>query len=765
MDHCVMDGQDSRDVPARRLARSVWDNFIGRAVVEENGPERPAGRVSVFMDAEAMKEKVRANLHRRQRDIGTYYKSTGIWPWIATHPVFEKITLTVIALNAVWIGVETDWNGARYLLEAEVPFQIGEQFFCIYFALEWAIRFNSFQKVKFMFYNTWFLFDAFLVFFMILETWVLSAAILITGSQGDCFGNASILRILRLVRLTRMARMAHILRSTPELMILIKGLVTATRSVSFTLILLVALLYVFAIAFTVLTEQTPVGYAYFSTVAASMYALLLHGTLMDDLGAPLRKLAQEHYILGALYLLFVLFATVCITNMLIGVLCEVVTTVASIERETLMVNFVKEKMTGLLQQLDQDGNGTISKSEFGAVLDNREIVRALDEIGVEVEDLADLTDVIFSGDEEDDRDLTFGEFMEMIIQFRGQNTCKVRDLIDFHKSFKGLLEKTNAEITQLKIMIPKLLKMIPDKDRKCRNKGARRCREKRRGAIAGKPKASNGEPGEESSSDSDGNDVVDDCQSSNAAEVISRKLLLEPPEPSGLPVPCVLASSVSAQNGSSKTHPQIEVRLARAVLVNNIESHSQKRLGVDVGLPVLGNTNSQLSNCYRWTSNGSDSREPDAADCSRDRCPNASMLDLNICSDSFSSITRPAIGDPQVKSFDMRSGCCTVSLRGGGLLEPGVAPSCHNLRLNTKFDISKTVSVPVSGSALEEMSKFKVARCTLPDSLRKKLSRFSLPNSAIFEESSFSNVVFCDANGQHERNQHPRNPKSKTARR
>merc|ERR1712187_464179 len=93
---------------------------------------------------------------------------------------------------------------------------------------------------------------------MILETWVMNIVLHLFLDAGDSrngpLGNAEILKIIRLVRLTRMARMARLLRALPELIILIKGIAVAMRSVIFTLILLVILLYLFAIVFTQLAS-------------------------------------------------------------------------------------------------------------------------------------------------------------------------------------------------------------------------------------------------------------------------------------------------------------------------------------------------------------------------------------------------------------------------------------------------------------------------------------------------------------------------------
>merc|ERR1719261_2053866 len=102
-----------------------------------------------------------------------------------------------------------------------------------------------------------------------------------SGHSSDGMGDVSILRLLRLVRLTRMARMVRLLRAMPELMILIKGMVVAMRSVFFTLCLLAVIIYLFSIAFRQLTDGLAVGDRYFRTVPDAMASLLLRGTLPD----------------------------------------------------------------------------------------------------------------------------------------------------------------------------------------------------------------------------------------------------------------------------------------------------------------------------------------------------------------------------------------------------------------------------------------------------------------------------------------------------
>merc|ERR1712241_814026 len=145
--------------------------------------------------------------------------------------------------------------------------------------------------------------------------------------------------------------------------------------------------------------------------------------------------------------------------MLIGVLCAVVTAVAAAEKEKILVTYVKSKLMSVLLRLDEDGNGTISKEEFDQLVHIPDAVRALEELGVDVQNLVSLADHLFEcdehphqdhGDNEDVHDLavsgegdegksmTFADFLEMVIRLRADNTPSVADIVELRKLiFKG----------------------------------------------------------------------------------------------------------------------------------------------------------------------------------------------------------------------------------------------------------------------------------------------------------------------------------------
>jgi hypothetical protein len=267
--HAYSDDDNDSDT-GRKSARAMKGSQQNRKLRGSNArksvfgapPEGHEGPKAVFADANAMKEKVRMAVMVQEYNVCDFYWETGICQVIARSHVFEYFTLAVIAFNALWISIDTDNNEALTLADASPVFQIAENAFCVYFSFEWFVRFCSFREKRNCLKDAWFVFDSALVTLMVGETWVMNLILLFAaggGASGGAMGNTSVLKLFRLVLLTRMARMAKLLRAIPELIILIKGIAVASRSVVFTLMLLGVILYFFAIVFRQLTDDTELG--------------------------------------------------------------------------------------------------------------------------------------------------------------------------------------------------------------------------------------------------------------------------------------------------------------------------------------------------------------------------------------------------------------------------------------------------------------------------------------------------------------------------
>jgi len=413
----------------------------------------------MIANSDIMKQRVREALRKPEYNVANFYHETGIWRSIATNPVFENLTLMVISINALWIAIDTDGNPASTLLDAQPIFQVAEHLFCWYFSFEWYVRFSSFRRKQDGLKDGWFVFDSCLVFMMVAETWVMTSILMLGSGGGSGMGGASILRLFRLLRLSRLARM---LRSMPELMILIKGMLAASRSVFFTMCLLVILLYLFAIMLRQLTDGTPVGDAFFYSVPASMYKLLIEGVFLDNLGDTAETIAATSPVYAAVFFVFVVCAALMVMNMLIGVLCEVVSAVAATEKEDMDVHALKTKLADVMGRLDTNNNGTLSEKEFVQLVSEPTAVLLLDEVGVDPIALIDMAPSIFEEEEEEDeaeadvdeedgtskppKEIDFSSFMKIVLDLRGSNSASLKDLRELKNDLVTEMENLKVSL-------------------------------------------------------------------------------------------------------------------------------------------------------------------------------------------------------------------------------------------------------------------------------------------------------------------------------
>lgn len=469
-DEDLKKGQSDKD--GGKLAQSKNFSENAREAVKQGKKDKlesqSKGKTgAVFADATEMKAKIRDAVNKKQYSVTDYYYETGKCQEIARSVYFEHITLGVISLNALWIAIDTDLNHSDLLLHADPPFIVAENFFCFYFTGEWLIRFLSFRNKLNGLKDFWFVFDSAMCFMMVMETWVMTLAIGLTNSTStETPFDPAVLKLFRLMRLSRMARMARLLKAMPELMILIKGMAVAMRSVMFTLCLLTIITYIFAITIRQLTRDTDTGELYFASVPTSMFSLLMNGILPDqsaivyDCANDASTPVGSRIINALIMMLFILLGSLTVMNMLVGVLVEVVSVVSNVEKEGLIVNFVRNRLQQLIvEEVDGDNDDKISKREFQSLLVNAKAALVLEEVGVDVVGLVDFQDHIFK----DTDDISFASFMDLVLQLRGTNTATVRDIVELRKFFADQISNVASAVDKVQTQQKAIQSLPPAK--------------------------------------------------------------------------------------------------------------------------------------------------------------------------------------------------------------------------------------------------------------------------------------------------------------
>lgn len=404
------------------------DKGVSPRTLTPREPEHVTKYHAIFPNPDQIKKKLRGTLKRNEYMVENLYHDVGWWQFIAKSGTFQNFTMVVIALNSLWIAVDTDMNKADLLVDAKPVFQVVENAFCVFFSLELFTRFMAFRNSRDAFRDAWFTFDFVLVALMVWETWIGTAMVLLTSSRGHGSKHTTIFRCFRLFRLLRASRVARLLKFFPELMLLIQAMISAMRAVGGTVALLVTIIYIFAILFTQLMAGTGAEQGCFESVPRSMNCLMGLGVFPDQ-KAKLNDMLGFSWLYFSLLLVYLTLATLTVMNLLIGVLCEVVDTVAQVERETMTVSYVKGKLSQVVHLIDVNGDANINRDEYRKLLDHKEACLILDEVGIDVYALVKFADQIFGRNEE----ISFDSFIEKVFQFKGDKTATVKDIVDMRK--------------------------------------------------------------------------------------------------------------------------------------------------------------------------------------------------------------------------------------------------------------------------------------------------------------------------------------------
>ena len=100
----------------------------------------------------------------------------------------------------------------------------------------------------------------------------------------------------------------------------------------------------------------------------------MESSTLNSLNIVLKKRYSTNIPLpGLLWLLFILFASYIVMGLLVGVLVETVSTVATLEREQLDIDFAQKVLWEMIDKggADEDGDNRISETEYVNLLSRR----------------------------------------------------------------------------------------------------------------------------------------------------------------------------------------------------------------------------------------------------------------------------------------------------------------------------------------------------------------------------------------------------------
>jgi len=296
----------------------------------------------------------------------------------------------------VTIGLQTDHMAREVTIVIPRTYVIFDKIFCFMFAIELLCRMlaygrNFFKEAGLM----WGVFDCTVVGLQVVEELMQTiASLLQEEGTGTGAGNISFFRVMRILRLIRVLRIIRIIRFMDELRTLVVSIMNSMRSLFWTLMLLLLGIYVVGIYFTQLvldyriegadiSDQATIDLkTYFGSLSPSMlslYQAMSGGIDWYDLSTPLLHISA---IQGVLFVLYIAFTVLALTNVVTGVFVEGALKSAKQEEEDVMMDTLRRMFWEAGDEIS-DHAGTLSRDQFKERLGNPKLSTYLQSINVD----------------------------------------------------------------------------------------------------------------------------------------------------------------------------------------------------------------------------------------------------------------------------------------------------------------------------------------------------------------------------------------------
>eukprot|EP00930_Biecheleria_cincta_P032945 TRINITY_DN22811_c0_g1_i1.p1 TRINITY_DN22811_c0_g1~~TRINITY_DN22811_c0_g1_i1.p1 ORF type:complete len:531 (-),score=94.10 TRINITY_DN22811_c0_g1_i1:82-1674(-) len=323
-------------------------------------------------------------------------------------PKCDFLLGVIITANAVNIGIEQTYRATGEYASTAAAF---EHLFLSIYTTELLVRFFAFGPSCFK--DNWVRFDLLLVAMGITTQWIIQP---IVGDMSE----VGPVMVLRSARLMRLAKTVKLLINFRELWMLVQGLLSSANTMLYTLLLIFAILYMFACLGMELLYEHPLVVGpdrdeefawnveeYFRSIPIAMLSLLQF-VCWDNPVLVYRPLAQGGVFLCLYFLAVILVVGIVVMNLVTAVIVNSALEQTAANKHLLKAEEEKRKkkilkdLRKMFQRLDEDGSGQLSRDEITSVDESEmEVLKNLTSMEDPVE-IFDVLDVDGSGDIEID---------------------------------------------------------------------------------------------------------------------------------------------------------------------------------------------------------------------------------------------------------------------------------------------------------------------------------------------------------------------------
>lgn len=301
-----------------------------------------------------------------------------------------------IGLNGVVMGAQTQYQSLKVTEELPLIFPVMEVFFWVFFLSEIVIRIAA-RHLDFFTAEgwRWNIFDLVLVIIQTLEVISMLTGLVVYNASSS-ITNLTFMRLLRILRLLRVLRIVRLLQFVSELNTIVSSIINSMRSLFWTLVLLIIMIYIIGIVFAQVVlghrienkDESPDDVAeelsyWWGTLFRStltLYEAILGGADWDGPLVPL--LEKITVFMGPIFILYIAFALLAMMNVITGVFVESALKNAARDKDKDFVSSIRDLFEG-----SSNGDaGIVTQEVFEERISEAALQMYLKQIGIDAKD-------------------------------------------------------------------------------------------------------------------------------------------------------------------------------------------------------------------------------------------------------------------------------------------------------------------------------------------------------------------------------------------